>query len=76
MVVNGASGNETVNLDHGGGPFGPGPTPEPSGTPEIELTANMAGGTDVLTLHRWFGSGHLRVRLDSGLRSTVMTTSI
>jgi Ca2+-binding RTX toxin-like protein len=50
IVVNGSTGNETLNLDHGGGAFAPGLTPEPTGTSEIELTVNLSTGTDVLTL--------------------------
>ncbi len=46
IVITGEPGSvETLTLDHRGGPFGPGATPE-SNTPEIEMSIGLGDTTD------------------------------
>ena len=45
-VTGGTGSNETIVLDHGGGPFGPGFTPESSLFAEIEMALNLGDVTD------------------------------
>lgn len=78
IVVNGAAGNETVNLSLAGGPFAPGGSAESSGTPEIELSVSLAGGTDTLIITGssgtdalGFGSLGINLNADDDLDVTI-----
>jgi Ca2+-binding RTX toxin-like protein len=48
--VTGDGGGQTVRLDLGGGPFAPGATGEPGGSPEIEIEVILGEGDDALVV--------------------------
>ena len=60
IVVTGSPGQDVFVVDMRSGPFAPGATPDPDGSPEIELRLDLGGGADLLRLFATRGPDRIR----------------
>lgn len=61
IVVTGSPGQDVFVVDARSGLFAPGATPDPDGSPEIELRVDLGGGADLLRLFATRGPDRITV---------------